>query len=84
MANASIIYGRRIRKAVGAIKKNKIAHYKCEVCGKISVKRIGTSIWKCKHCKTTYAGGAYSMTTPVGEFAKQKIRDLSKTSSNSG
>lgn len=82
MANASIRYGRRIRKAVAVIKKNKISHYKCEMCGKISVGRIGTSIWKCKHCKTTYAGGAYSMTTSVGESAKQQIKELGKTNRN--
>jgi len=83
MANASIRYGRRIRKAVAAIKKNKISHYKCEVCGKTSVERIGTSIWKCRHCKTTYAGGAYNMNTPVGESAKQQIGELGKTKNGS-
>lgn len=80
MANAGIRYGRRIRKAVTAIKKNKIAKYKCEACGKTAVEREGTGIWVCKHCKTTYAGGAYSMTTPVGEVSKQQIRELSKPS----
>ncbi len=83
MANASIRYGRKIRKAVATVKKSKIAHYKCDVCGKTSVERIGTSIWKCRHCSTTYAGGAYSMTTSVGRSAKQQIKDLNRTNGGS-
>ncbi len=80
MANASIRYGRRIRKAVSAIKSSKIARYRCERCGKTAVEREGTGIWVCRHCKTTYAGGAYSMTTPVGEVSKQQIRELGRKS----
>lgn len=78
MANASIRYGARIRKRAAAIKKQKQSTYKCEMCGRIAVKRIGTSIWKCRHCNATYAGGAYTMTTPAGEVAKRLIEDLSK------
>lgn len=79
MANSSIRYGRRIRKTVSAIKRNKIALYRCEVCGKTAVERIDTSIWRCRHCNTTYAGGAYTMTTPIGEVSKQQIRSLGKS-----
>ncbi|MCL4411700.1 50S ribosomal protein L37ae, partial [Candidatus Marsarchaeota archaeon] len=54
----------------------KAAHYKCEACGRMTVRRIGTSIWKCTHCGKVYAGGAYTMTTPAGEMARRQIENL--------
>ncbi len=76
MANASIRYGTRIRKRYAEIKKKKQANYKCDVCGKVSVKRISTSIWKCRHCSTVYAGACYSLTSEVGEKGKKLIENL--------
>ena len=78
MANASIRYGASIRKRANKIKKEKSGKYKCEMCGKSSVKRLGTGIWKCRHCNATYAGGAYSMTTPAGVNARRLIDNISK------
>ncbi|MGC8586073.1 MAG: 50S ribosomal protein L37ae [Candidatus Micrarchaeia archaeon] len=76
MANASIRYGATLRKRYNAVKEEKTALYKCDVCGKIAVKRIGTGIWKCMHCNTVYAGGAYTMKTTAGEAAKRIIESL--------
>ncbi len=76
MAQDSIRYGASIRKRASKIKHEKIARYNCEMCGKKAVKRIGTGIWRCKHCKVTYAGGAYSMTTPAGVNARRMIENL--------
>jgi large subunit ribosomal protein L37Ae len=78
MANASIRYGASIRKRSIKIKHEKTNRYTCEMCGKKSVKRIGTGIWKCRHCNATYAGGAYSMTTPAGVNARRQIENYSK------
>lgn len=78
VANSSIRYGARIRKQYRKIKAEKISKYMCEMCGKKSVKRISTSIWRCRHCGTTYAGGAYSMTTPAGANAKRLIESYKK------
>ncbi|MGD0510366.1 MAG: 50S ribosomal protein L37ae [Candidatus Micrarchaeaceae archaeon] len=78
MANASIRYGASIRKRADKIKHEKIARYMCEMCGKRAVKRIGTGIWRCRHCSTTYAGGAYSMTTPAGVNARRQIANRNK------
>lgn len=77
MANASIRYGASIRKRYNKIKKEKSSLYKCEMCGKTTVKRIGTGIWRCRHCNTTYAGGAYAMTTPAGVNARRIIEGYS-------
>ncbi len=78
MANASIRYGASMRKRAAGVKQKKQAFYKCEACGKMSVKRISTSIWRCRHCNATYAGGAYTMTTPEGEVARRLIEGISK------
>lgn len=78
MANASIRYGARIRKRSREIKVKKIALYRCEGCGQLKVERIGTSIWRCKHCNATYAGGAYTMTTAAGNLSKRQMEDLRK------
>jgi large subunit ribosomal protein L37Ae len=78
MANASIRYGASIRKRYQKIKKEKTSRYVCEMCGKTSVKRISTGIWRCRHCATTYAGGAYSMTTAAGLTARRTIENLKK------
>jgi large subunit ribosomal protein L37Ae len=77
MANASIRYGARIRKRARETKAKKIALYKCDSCGKIGVERIGTSIWRCRHCNATYAGGAYTLTTTAGELAGRLISGIS-------
>lgn len=78
MASPNIRYGARIRKRQKSVKKDKIAKYKCEECGVVAVKRISTSIWKCRHCGATFAGGAYTMTTAAGEVAKRQIEAMKK------
>jgi large subunit ribosomal protein L37Ae len=84
MANFSIRYGASIRKRYRAVKADKQATYKCDMCGRGAVKRINTSIWKCRHCGATYAGGAYTMTTAAGEVAKRLIEDLAKKRRTNG
>jgi large subunit ribosomal protein L37Ae len=78
MVNASVRYGASIRKRYRAVMKKKQSRYKCEACGKIAVKRINTSIWQCRHCNATYAGGAFVLSTPEGEVAKRLIEDMAK------
>jgi Ribosomal protein L37AE/L43A len=78
LANASIRYGARIRKRAAEIKKKKIALYKCDSCGEIKIERIGTGIWKCRHCDAIYAGGAYTLTTGAGEIARRLVGGMKK------
>jgi large subunit ribosomal protein L37Ae len=78
MVNYSVRYGASIRKRAAVVKAKKRGAYKCDACGKVAVKRIGTSIWKCRHCNATYAGGAYTMTTPEGEVARRLIEGIGK------
>jgi large subunit ribosomal protein L37Ae len=76
MANSSIRYGATLRKRARTIKVEKQALYMCDVCGRIEVERIGTGIWRCRHCKTVYAGGAYTMKTAAGEAARVLIENM--------
>lgn len=78
MANFSVRYGASIRKRYNKIKQEKSSRYLCDVCGKDSVRRKGTSIWECRHCGTIFAGGAYSMKTAAGSVAKRLIQEIKK------
>jgi large subunit ribosomal protein L37Ae len=78
MASPNIRYGARIRKRQKAVKAEKVALYKCEECGHVAVKRISTSIWRCRHCGATYAGGAYTMTTAAGEVARRQVDSIGR------
>lgn len=64
-------YGRKIRNKVSNIEAQMRQKHKCPQCGRKSVKRINTAIWKCSKCETTFAGGTYLPDTPVGR-ASQK------------
>jgi len=76
MANASIRYGVSLRKRLRSVMKEKQGRYKCDVCGKESVKRVSTGIWTCRSCGATYAGGAYSMKTATGDTFNRVINQL--------
>ncbi|MCL5100939.1 MAG: 50S ribosomal protein L37ae [Candidatus Marsarchaeota archaeon] len=67
MANKSIRYGVNLRKRERTIIAQKNTKYKCDLCGKNSVRRVSTGIWHCKYCNATFAGGAYSLKTSAGE-----------------
>ena len=42
------------------------------------IKRVACGIWKCKGCKTTFAGGAYEFATSVATTAKVTMNRLKK------
>lgn len=71
MANKSIRYGVNLRKREQAVVAQKKGRYKCDVCGKEAVKRVGTGIWRCGYCNATFAGGAYTFKTAAGEIASK-------------
>lgn len=67
MSNKSIRYGVSLRKRERAVITQKRAKYKCDLCGKMKVRRINNGIWRCSYCNATYAGGAYTFKTAAGE-----------------
>lgn len=67
MANFNVRYGVSLRKRFMAIQADKKRRYRCDLCGKESVKRVGNGVWQCRHCNATFAGGAYTFKTTAGE-----------------
>jgi large subunit ribosomal protein L37Ae len=78
MTKAQVRYGAEMRKRADTVDRQRIAKYACPKCGKRKVKRQGHAVWKCKSCGATFAGGAYSLTTAVGETGRRIIADVKK------
>ncbi|MGV8177076.1 MAG: 50S ribosomal protein L37ae [Candidatus Bilamarchaeaceae archaeon] len=72
-------YGAKIRKLVNASLQSKRQLYECLKCHKHKVKNVSYSVWQCRSCGATFAGGAYSLTTGPGEVATRLIASLSKS-----
>jgi large subunit ribosomal protein L37Ae len=82
-------YGASLRKQVKKSEVTQHAKYTCAVsscqkreipnaqfCGKDSVKREATGIWKCRGCKKVVAGGAWTFSTPSATTVRSTIRRL--------
>jgi large subunit ribosomal protein L37Ae len=78
VAKAQVRYGGEMRKRADAVDRQRVAKYVCPKCGKKNVKREGHAVWKCRSCGATFAGGAYSLTTAVGETGRRIIADVKK------
>lgn len=53
-------YGIRIRRRIQEVDAIKSAKHKCPKCLQVSVKRVASGIWRCRHCDFVFAGGAYT------------------------
>ena len=76
-------YGVRARTRVRDIENIQKGKHICPNCGKKSVKRAGTGIWKCSKCNYTFAGAAYYPKSESGQavekiFKSEGKLDLSK------
>ncbi|KAK3676142.1 60S ribosomal protein L43 [Recurvomyces mirabilis] len=69
-------YGASLRKQVKKIEIQQHSKYSCTFCGKTTVKRQSTGIWKCRACSKTMAGGAYTVSTPAAAATRSTIRRL--------
>ncbi|MBI4399614.1 50S ribosomal protein L37ae [Candidatus Micrarchaeota archaeon] len=78
MAKSSVRYGAELRRRAEAVQKSKRAKYACFKCGKKNVKRISYAQWRCRSCNAKFAGGAYSLSTTVGETGRRIIQDLKR------
>jgi len=67
-------YGATVRKryveVVTAVRKT----YKCPRCGSVAVRRVSVGVWRCRKCNFTFAGGAYTPTTKLGDIARHSAR----------
>jgi large subunit ribosomal protein L37Ae len=66
-------YGVKIRKLEGKILREMRQKHSCPKCGKKSVKRLGTGLWKCRSCGAVMAGGAYLPKTDIGRAADKIV-----------
>ena len=69
-------YGATLRKLLKKIEVAQHATYTCAFCGRDAMKRSAVGIWKCKGCRKTLAGGAYSVSTPTATTVRSTIRRL--------
>ncbi|RLG20194.1 50S ribosomal protein L37ae [Candidatus Micrarchaeota archaeon] len=76
MVNRDVRSGSELRKRADSADKLKRASYPCPVCGKRAVRRISNAKWKCRSCKKVFAGGAYSLTTPMGQIGTKALDDM--------
>ena len=65
-------YGVIVRNRIKTIEAKQKAKHECLVCHHMSVKRISSGIWFCKHCETKFAAEAYS------PKAKKEISQVSE------
>ncbi|MDI9624786.1 MAG: 50S ribosomal protein L37Ae [Methanothermobacter sp.] len=69
-------YGRKAKRVVKKIEEQMKKKHLCPYCDRPGVKRISTGIWKCRKCGTTFTGGAYLPTTPMGKTATRHIKRI--------
>ena len=71
-------YGQKLRKQVKAIEILQRVRSICPFCGKKSIRREATGIWKCRGCRRAIAGGAWEFVTTAATTAKTTINRLKK------
>ena len=69
-------YGVKIRKQEQKVLQEMRQRHHCPKCGKKSLKRKGTSLWKCRSCGAEIAGGAYMPSTDIGATAQKIVSSL--------
>merc|ERR1712001_504111 len=67
-------YGASLRKMVKKMEVTQHMRHTCTFCGKESMKRSATGLWKCKPCRRTVAGGAYNYSTVAAANVRSFIR----------
>jgi len=72
-------YGAAVRKRRTEVEIELKKFQICPSCGYKTVKRVSVGIWRCRKCGHTFAGGAYSPATKLGEMAKRAARGLVPT-----
>ncbi len=69
-------YGVTVRKRVARVEVELRGRHVCERCGFGGVKRVSVGVWRCGKCGFTFAGGAYSPSSKIGEVAARDVRRL--------
>jgi large subunit ribosomal protein L37Ae len=53
-------YGVVIRKLTRDIERSQRSKFECPSCHHMSVRRVASGIWACRHCKTKFAAACYN------------------------
>ena len=61
-------YGMKIRRLVAEVERKLRGPKVCPNCGAPKLKRVSTSIWRCRRCDARFAGGAYSPPRTTGKI----------------
>ena len=69
-------YGVMARRRVAAVERRQRAKHSCPSCAAPKVKRISTSVWSCRKCKHTFAGGAYVPVTGGGLEIRKTLKGI--------
>jgi len=69
-------YGASLRKQIKKMEITQHARYTCTFCGKDAVKRTNVGIWKCRGCRKSIAGGAWTVSTTAAATVRSTIRRL--------
>ncbi|KAG0245335.1 60S ribosomal protein L43 [Mortierella sp. GBA43] len=69
-------YGASLRKQVKKMEITQHSKYTCTFCGRDAVKRQAVGIWKCRGCKKTMAGGAWTLSTTAAATVRSTTRRL--------
>mmetsp|Transcript_17911 Transcript_17911/g.24068 ORF Transcript_17911/g.24068 Transcript_17911/m.24068 type:complete len:94 (-) Transcript_17911:62-343(-) len=76
-------YGGTLRKVIKKMEVTQHSKYNCVFCGKDTVKRLATGIWKCGRCKKTMAGGAYTLSTSTAVNVRTSLARMKKLAGES-
>jgi large subunit ribosomal protein L37Ae len=53
-------YGVVIRKLTRDIERSQRSNFECPSCHHMSVRRVSSGIWACRHCQAKFAAGCYN------------------------
>lgn len=71
-------YGSTLRKLLRKVEVAQHSKYRCQFCGKDTVKRTCVGIWECGKCRKVLAGGAYTLATAPAITVRSTIGRLRK------
>lgn len=69
-------YGVQARRRVAAVERRQRAKHSCPSCAAPKVRRVSTSVWSCRKCDYTFAGGAYVPVTGGGLEIRKTLKGI--------
>lgn len=66
-------YGFTVRKRAAEVLIARRTKHRCPSCERNFLQRVAVGIWRCRGCGYTFAGGAYTPFTKVGQTAARSF-----------